>query len=241
MTGEPQTYSITITSDRLEAIRHVLHRACICQNQAIEDSVKRRLGIALHPPKKLLLGLSLIGAAIGIILLARTTADDVLARVFLGGMTIFFGVMFFGLLVLGLDGLKAAVRNRFTNPLIQKTVNRQVDQWIKLAPCAVAYCFFDTSYTASMPELEFERSVLGDEITIAYHAKSVFCLFQKQTSQQWKAVVHAPERDQRNVVEAFLRRNHIEMRELDSDELPCQGQVIEAVAPSGHYHEAVQI
>ncbi|MBC8355083.1 MAG: hypothetical protein H8E66_24150 [Planctomycetes bacterium] len=138
---------------------------------------------------------------------------------FCGGLAIFFWGYLFAMLVLGQDRIKAATREFVTNPLIRGTVNLELRRAIQRAPFSVVYHFHETNYTATARELKVERSISFDEIKVAYRAESVFCLF-KGNRLQLKAVIHIRKADQRRIVEAFLKRNHVEMRELDA----CSGE-----------------
>jgi len=212
VSGEVPTYSITVTCDDLEAMKPVLHRVGICQHRAFDAHFQRKLlGIEIRLTRRGWVALSLAGALLSTLLLAMTREDELFGRAFLGSLATFFWLVFAAALVLGPDRIKATIEKRFTHPLIRRTVNRSLDQSLKLAPLSVVYRFFETSYTASSPELKSERTISGDEISVAYQTESAFCLFEKKTSQSLKAIVYAPEPEQRKVVEAFLKRNQVEI------------------------------
>lgn len=223
MSSQAPTYSVSVTSDDLQAMKEVLYRSAVRQNKAFDLAATEKLGLAGRTSRRTLLMITAVGSLLMTALLAMTTSDDVFARVCLGGMLAFFFLYFFSLLVMGRDWLKDTIRNRFTDPLIRSTVNSEMNRSIKQAPYSVVYRFLETSYAASSPELKSDRTISVEDIAVAYKTESVFCLFKRRTSQGWKAIIYAPEPEHRNVVEAFLKGNQIEVRELD-DQLPMDSR-----------------
>lgn len=215
MPNHTPTYSVSVTSDELRAMKEVLYRFSACQNEAIDSAAKKMVGLGPDTSHRVLLMISAAGVLVCTLLLATSSSDDVLPRVVFGCLTLFFCIHFFAQLLLGRDGIKTAIRRRFTDPLIRWTVNIKMDRAIKRAPYSVVYRFLETSYAASSPELKLDRTILGDDIAIAYKAESVFCLFQRKTSQGGKSIIYAPKPEHRDLVEAFLKGNHIEVREIE--------------------------
>ena len=209
-----ETYSVTVCRDDLEAARPLLHRFCILQNQAFEVAFQRVIGAN---SRQNLLVAAFVGAiASGVLALAAALTAEILWCGIMIIVTVFFCGAFVAQLTVGMDRIKAAIRTRFTDPLIRSRVNRQIDRTVKHTPFSVVYRFSDTSYTASVLKLKFERTVRGDEITVAYYAESVFCLF-KNNKTNWKAIIYAPADEDRNVVDAFLKRNRVSVREPKPD------------------------
>jgi hypothetical protein len=234
MEDEVPTYSVNMSSDDLVTLRHVLVRACICQNRDFDDSLRKRLSLNSRPPQKLILAITLCAAILPSVLLAWTKPDEILGRLFLGGLAATLWIFFFAILLLGQDGLRASIRKYFTDPLVRSTVNCQLAQSFKLAPFSVVYCFHATHYTAIAAELKSERTIVGDEISLAYYWESVYCLFEKESSQGWKAVIWAVGLEHRDMVETFLKRNQVEICELGPDGVVGElGTTEVEIAPDG--------
>lgn len=216
MQGDSPSYSITVTADEVEELTDVVYRSCIRQNQAFEDSALQRVGMAGRLSEWQIQALLLLGAVISTLLLAMTKTNEVFGRLCCGGLATFFWSSLVAVLVFGQDRIKAAIRKLVTNPLIRGTVHLELRRAIKLAPFSVVYHFHENHYTACMCELKTERSISLSEITVAYQEGPVFCLFEGNASRL-KAAIYAREPKQRNIVENALKRNEIELRNLDAD------------------------
>jgi hypothetical protein len=228
MPDETATYSVNVTCDDLVSLKQVLYRSCIRQNQLFDSSLRERLGLGRPTSQKLLLVTSLAAAILFSVWLAMTKPDELFGRLVTGGLATIFWLLFAAIVFLRQHGIRAMIVRYFTEPLVRSTVNRHMASSLKLAPFSIVYSFHTAHYTASASELKSERTIDGNSISLAYYSESKYCLFQKETSQGWKAAVFAPELEQRDLVEAFLKRNQVEIHELDADDSTSDSQLVEA-------------
>lgn len=215
MPSQSPTYTVKITVETLEVMKEVLFRSCVCQNEAFDGTTKRLVGLGDgRSSHRLFVGMSIVGLLITLLLLATTRPDELVGRIFLGSLALFFGVCLVAQWWLGPDGIQT-VRRSMADPLIRWTVNREMDRAIKHAPYSVVYEFLDGRYLAHSPELKYERTIGGDDVALAYKSNAVYCLFRRPTSQGCKSIILAPEPAQRQLVENFLKHHAVELRDLD--------------------------
>ncbi len=212
MSQKCQSYSHTVTRFDLELVRPELQRFSICQSQAHVTHLER---IAGHESKRLWLIL-LVALLIGSVCLipemaAAERADKPLYAALIVAAAV-MGVVIIVRLVWGVNLIGAMMRSSVLYPLIRWNVNRLVNRTLKRAPFSATYDFSDSSYSVRVPELGLERIIGANEVTVAYYAEPVFCLF-KNNKQMWKAIIYATSNEHCEVVREFLRRNDIEVRE----------------------------
>lgn len=212
MSDSKTEFTTSVTVEMLQAAEPVLAGASILQNLALKDGLERATFLKRSTLFTIITILLLTVSALTFLLSAIGPKE----RQFFWGSAGFVSLaLFLFFWLVGHRRIDEAMQ-RVVERVFRRKAKKSIARTALQAPFDVVYQIDEHSYQASIEKVKLDRSVDCKNVAVAYFSNNVYCLFKKQTSQNWCGVVYTADDEQRQAFDELFERCGVEVRDNET-------------------------